>query len=89
MGTMRDEYFRLLGLLKKSVPFFSMRYQGHMNWDLTFARDAGLFRSDALTPQEIGARSVAPRLIGKINRSYNHLLGVEKTKYFWRNNQCR
>lgn len=33
----------LLGLLKQSVPFFSMRYQGHMNWDITLPGIVGYF----------------------------------------------
>ncbi|MER9064380.1 hypothetical protein [Mesorhizobium sp. M0698] len=35
VGALRDGFRGLLAFLKKSVPFFSMRYQGHMNWDLT------------------------------------------------------
>jgi hypothetical protein len=30
LGQLRDEYLRLLAFLKKSVPFFSMRYQGQL-----------------------------------------------------------
>ena len=35
MGRTKSELFKLLGQLKGSVPFSSMRYQGHMSWDQT------------------------------------------------------
>jgi glutamate/tyrosine decarboxylase-like PLP-dependent enzyme len=34
---MRSHYLELLDNLEGSVPFFSHRYQAHMNWDLTMA----------------------------------------------------
>jgi glutamate/tyrosine decarboxylase-like PLP-dependent enzyme len=40
---MREEYQRLLEKLKGSVPFFSYRYQAHMNWDITLPGVAGYF----------------------------------------------
>ncbi|GLQ90616.1 pyridoxal phosphate-dependent decarboxylase family protein [Dyella flagellata] len=41
--TMRQEYLNLLEKLKGSVPFFSYRYQAHMNWDITLPGVAGYF----------------------------------------------
>jgi hypothetical protein len=35
IDSLEDGFRGLLAALKKSVPFFSPRYQGHMNWDLT------------------------------------------------------
>jgi hypothetical protein len=35
IDTLRDSYRSLLAFMKKSVPFFSMRYQGHMNYEST------------------------------------------------------
>jgi hypothetical protein len=42
----------LLAALKKSVPFFSLRYQGHMNWELTIAALFGYFSSKMKTRPE-------------------------------------
>lgn len=53
LGRMRDEYFQLLGFLKKSVPFFSMRYQGHMNWDLTLPGMLGYFAAMLYNPNNV------------------------------------
>ncbi|HVE76251.1 MAG TPA: pyridoxal-dependent decarboxylase [Actinomycetota bacterium] len=43
MGNLKEQFRMMLGMLKKSVPFFSMRYQGHMNWDLTLPSVLGYF----------------------------------------------
>lgn len=43
----------LLAFLKKSVPFFSMRYQGHMNWDLTLPGVVGYFTAMLYNPNNV------------------------------------
>jgi len=43
----------LLAFLKKSVPFFSMRYQGHMNWDLTIPSMLGYFSAMLYNPNNV------------------------------------
>jgi len=43
MGSLREHFHALLALLKKSPPFFSMRYQGHMLWELTMPSILGYF----------------------------------------------
>jgi glutamate/tyrosine decarboxylase-like PLP-dependent enzyme len=53
LGTLKDEFRILLGALKKSVPFFSMRYQGHMNWDLTMASVLGYFATMLYNPNNV------------------------------------
>lgn len=53
LGAMRDGFRELLALLKKSVPFFSMRYQGHMNWDLTLPGMAGYFAAMLYNPNNV------------------------------------
>ena len=35
INNMKEELLKMLDLMKGSVPFFSPRYQGHMNWDVT------------------------------------------------------
>lgn len=43
----------LLAALKKSVPFFSPRYQGHMNWDLTIPGMLGYFAAMLYNPNNV------------------------------------
>ncbi|HEY1067248.1 MAG TPA: pyridoxal-dependent decarboxylase [Pirellulales bacterium] len=50
---LREGYQGLLAFLKKSVPFFSMRYQGHMNWDLTLPGIAGYFAAMLYNPNNV------------------------------------
>jgi glutamate/tyrosine decarboxylase-like PLP-dependent enzyme len=52
-GALRDGFRGLLAFLKKSVPFFSMRYQGHMNWDLTIPGIAGYFAAMLYNPNNV------------------------------------
>lgn len=40
---LKKSYDDLLERLKKSVPFFSLRYQGHMGWDTTIPSVIGYF----------------------------------------------
>jgi glutamate/tyrosine decarboxylase-like PLP-dependent enzyme len=53
VGALRDGFRGLLAFLKKSVPFFSMRYQGHMNWDLTLPGIAGYFAAMLYNPNNV------------------------------------
>src|SRR5687767_2795440 len=48
-----EELQLLLSWLKKSVPFFSMRYQGHMNWDLTIPGLLGYFAAMLYNPNNV------------------------------------
>ncbi len=43
VDTIKTEFYALLAQLKKSGPFASMRYQGHMIWDQTLPGMAGYF----------------------------------------------
>ncbi|WP_428267361.1 pyridoxal phosphate-dependent decarboxylase family protein [Haliangium sp.] len=43
LDTLNAEFDRLLAELKKSAPFFSPRYQGHMVWDQTLPGIIGYF----------------------------------------------
>jgi len=53
LGSLEDGYRGLLAFLKKSVPFFSMRYQGHMNWDLTLPGILGYFAAMLYNPNNV------------------------------------
>jgi glutamate/tyrosine decarboxylase-like PLP-dependent enzyme len=42
--SLKDNFYRMTAFLNEySVPFFSMRYQGHMNWDVTLPALVGYF----------------------------------------------
>src|SRR3712207_4624326 len=69
MGSLKDGYRVLLALLKKSVPFFSMRYQGHMNWDLTIPGALGYFSAMLYNPNNVAfegstATTILEMLVG-------------------------
>ena len=53
MADMKENYRLLLAFLKKSVPFFSMRYQGHMNWDVTLPSILGYFAGMLYNPNNV------------------------------------
>jgi glutamate/tyrosine decarboxylase-like PLP-dependent enzyme len=53
MGKLEDGLREMLAFLKKSVPFFSMRYQGHMNWDLTLPGIVGYFAAMLYNPNNV------------------------------------
>jgi glutamate/tyrosine decarboxylase-like PLP-dependent enzyme len=53
IDTLRDSYRSLLAFLKKSVPFFSMRYQGHMNCDTTLPALLGYFATMLYNPNNV------------------------------------
>jgi len=50
---LKEEFAQLLATLKKSVPFFSMRYQGHMNWDVTLPGVVGYFAAMLYNPNNV------------------------------------
>ncbi|QDS94739.1 L-2,4-diaminobutyrate decarboxylase [Roseimaritima multifibrata] len=52
-GALREGFEELLAFLKKSVPFFSMRYQGHMNWDTTIPGILGYFAAMLYNPNNV------------------------------------
>ena len=59
VDVIKTEFYALLAQLKKSGPFASMRYQGHMTWDRNIARDGRLFRRHALQPEQRCSGSIA------------------------------
>jgi len=54
---MKREYGELLKRLKKSVPFFSYRYQAHMNWDLTMPGMMGYFSAMLYNQNNVAAEA--------------------------------
>ncbi len=53
MDTLKDNLRSLMSFLKKSVPFFSGRYQGHMNWDTTLPGVLGYFAAMLYNPNNV------------------------------------
>jgi glutamate/tyrosine decarboxylase-like PLP-dependent enzyme len=53
IDTLRDSYRSLLAFLKKSAPFFSMRYQGHMIYDSTLPALVGYFATMLYNPNNV------------------------------------
>lgn len=53
MDTLKDNLRSLMSFLKKSVPFFSGRYQGHMNWDTTLPSVLGYFAAMLYNPNNV------------------------------------
>ena len=64
IDTLRDSYRSLLAFLKKSVPFFSMRYQGHMNWDTTLPALLGYFATMLYNPNNIAFEASTATTLG-------------------------
>lgn len=54
---MELEYNNLLDNLKGSVPFFSYRYQAHMNWDLTIPGMLGYFSAMLYNQNNVAAEA--------------------------------
>jgi glutamate/tyrosine decarboxylase-like PLP-dependent enzyme len=53
MDTLKDNLRSLMSFLKKSVPFFSGRYQGHMNWDTSLPSMLGYFAAMLYNPNNV------------------------------------
>jgi glutamate/tyrosine decarboxylase-like PLP-dependent enzyme len=69
MDALKEGHQELLAFLKKSVPFFSMRYQGHMNWDLTIPGMLGYFSAMLYNPNNVAfegstATTILEQLVG-------------------------
>jgi glutamate/tyrosine decarboxylase-like PLP-dependent enzyme len=69
LDALKEGYRGLLAFLKKSVPFFSMRYQGHMNWDLTIPGMLGYFAAMLYNPNNVAfegstATTILEMLVG-------------------------
>jgi hypothetical protein len=65
VGALQEGFDELLAFLKKSVPFFSMRYQGHMNWDLTIPGMLGYFSAMLYNPNNVAFEGSAAKALLK------------------------
>lgn len=67
----------LLTALKKSVPWFSMRYQGHMNWEVLLPAMLGYFATMLYNPNNVAleASPVTSKLEREVALDLCRLLG--------------
>ncbi|MEU7094666.1 pyridoxal phosphate-dependent decarboxylase family protein [Kitasatospora aureofaciens] len=79
VATMRREHAKLLDYLGSSVPFFSYRYQAHMNWDQTIPALAGYFAATLYNPNNVALESspVTTRLEEEVGKDLCRLLGYQ------------
>lgn len=77
------EYEKLLNDLKGSVPFFSYRYQAHMNWDLTMPSMAGYFAAMLYNQNNVAleASPVTSNLEKIVGDDLCRMLGFEVSDY--------
>lgn len=69
MDSLKDSFRSLMSFLKKSVPFFSDRYQGHMNWDTSIPSMLGYFAAMLYNPNNVAfegstATTILEMLVG-------------------------
>lgn len=75
--SLKTEYQKLLNELKGSVPFFSYRYQAHMNWDLTIPGMLGYFAAMIYNQNNVAleASPVTSRLEAVVGNDLCKMLG--------------
>lgn len=76
---MKSELEKLLKQLEGSVPFFSYRYQAHMNWDLTMPAMAGYFAAMLYNQNNVAleASPVTSRLEKLVGDDLCKMLGFD------------
>ncbi|MEQ9672332.1 pyridoxal-dependent decarboxylase [Coleofasciculus sp. G2-EDA-02] len=73
----KDSFRQLLAWLKKSVPFFSLRYQGHMTWETTMPSILGYFATMLYNPNNVAfeASTVTTLLEIEVGKDLCQMLG--------------
>ncbi len=81
VDTIKTEFYRLLAELKKSAPFASMRYQGHMTWDQTLPGMAGYFAAMLYNQNNVAleASPITTVLEVEASRDLCRMLGYRAT----------
>jgi len=81
MDIIRIEFCRLVSDLKKSAPFFSMRYQGHMTWDQTIPGMAGYIAAMLYNQNNVAleASPITTVLEAKVADELCRMLGYRNT----------
>ncbi|MET8546140.1 hypothetical protein ABZW03_36745 [Kitasatospora sp. NPDC004799] len=75
--TLRSEFDTLLKSLRGSVPAYSYRFQGHMNWDLTIPGIVGYLAAMLTNPNNVAAEAspVTTQLERTVGEDLCRLLG--------------
>lgn len=76
---METQHEKLLNALKGSVPFYSYRYQAHMNWELTLPGILGYFSAMLYNQNNVAAEAspVTTRLESQVGQDLCRMLGYE------------
>ena len=79
IGTLTQELMALLADLKRDVPFFSGRYQGHMVCDPTIAAQVGYFAAMLYNPNNVirEAGPVTTRLEFEVSEQHARMIGYD------------
>lgn len=79
VDALRDELLRLVDRLSGSVPFFSYRYQAHMNWDTTLPAMLGYFAGMLYNQNNVAleASPVTMNLEQEVGKDLCRLLGYD------------
>lgn len=79
ISTLSAELMGMLGELKAGVPFFSPRYIGHMNADLTMASMIGYFAAMLYNPNNVAAEAspVTTRMELEVAAQLAHMIGYD------------
>lgn len=82
VAVLRREASKLAEQLKQSVPFFSMRYQGHMNWDLVMPGIVGYFSAMLYNQNNVAveASPVTTMLEMEVGRDFCRMIGFPETE---------
>ena len=80
--SMKKEYQKLLSQLKGNAPFFSYRYQAHMNWDLTMPGMLGYFAAMLYNQNNVAleASPVTSQLEKLVGDDLCTMLGYDTSK---------
>jgi glutamate/tyrosine decarboxylase-like PLP-dependent enzyme len=90
IDTMNSELHRLLASLKKSAPFFSARYQGHMIWDQTLPGMIGYFAGMMYNQNNVAleASPVTTLLEVEVSKDLCTMLGYAPSGSAWGHLTC-
>lgn len=82
VARMEDEFNKLLHALRGSVPFFSYRYQAHMNWDLTMPGMLGYFAAMLYNQNNVAleASPVTAQLEQEVGKDLCKMLGFDTSE---------
>lgn len=82
VARMEDEFNKLLKALSGSVPFFSYRYQAHMNWDLTMPGLLGYFAAMLYNQNNVAleASPVTAQLEQEVGKDLCTMLGFDTSE---------